>query len=937
MGCFLEGALLDLRRETVLIADKDTGRFSDDLKDVVECHGPDSSGRIHVRFRGSSRAYAYAPERVRVLRGQQVPIPAGARVSVRGEIWPSVTEVWAFAGPQGLLRRVFYRRAKGEGTSLLPADQIDVITGAQQEAAAGEVLRYWRAIVDGVPADDPLRRPYDGMAFIHPDSALGRYLVGAPIQRWGPLASPIFPFRCNLSQRQAVENALTSSVSVIEGPPGTGKTETILNLISSIVASGAGTVGVVSLSNSAVDNVRDKLVNLDLGHLIANLGNKNKKTEFFAAQAGRNASVARFLESDHEGPLAARLTEVDGRLRAAQAGERRQAEVRLDLEAHRVELRHFEDYLTRHEVPELHEMPLLQRSAERIVEFLAETQLDLSRSRPGLLRRFRKYLRYGSLRGLDPGDTDVVLQLQRAYYGRRIAELQAEAAHVDDQLRREDFDRLVTEHQELSAQALGASLGERYRELSRTTYSENSYRTGGRFRQFAQDYPVLLSTCHSLRSSIAEGALLDFLIIDEASQVDLLTAGLALSCCRNLVVVGDRQQLGQIANVPVGNLAAPRPAYDYQRQSILTSLGDLYGDQLPATRLREHYRSEPAIIGYCNKAFYGGDLIPYTTTGSGRPMIVVATVAGNHMRQHGGGGRSNQREIDVIAAEVIPEHCADIAPEDIGVTTPYNRQASKAAAALLAEIDAATVHKFQGRQKAVVILSTVLDESWRSRGGLDFVDDPKMINVAVSRAARKFILVTNDKLMPTSRYIRDLIGYIRYHDPAHTVADSAVVSVFDLLYREYDRRLNGLESRRRRELTYPSEDIVRTLLHDLLAEAQYAHLTVTRQILLRNLLPDLAGLTPRQADYVRHRASLDFVIYNRVTNQPSLAIEVDGFAYHENDPKQLGRDELKDQILGKHQMPLLRLPTTGSGEERRIREALDRVESGWSVPPGATR
>jgi hypothetical protein len=54
-------------------------------------------------------------------------------------------------------------------------------------------------------------------------------------------------------------------------------------------------------------------------------------------------------------------------------------------------------------------------------------------------------------------------------------------------------------------------------------------------------------------------------------------------------------------------------------------------------------------------------------------------------------------------------------------------------------------------------------------------------------------------------------------------------------------------------------------------------------------------------------------------------------------PSKLGRDELKDQILGKHQMPLLRLPTTGSGEERRIREALDRVESGWSVPPGATR
>jgi hypothetical protein len=158
-----------------------------------------------------------------------------------------------------------------------------------------------------------------------------------------------------------------------------------------------------------------------------------------------------------------------------------------------------------------------------------------------------------------------------------------------------------------------------------------------------------------------------------------------------------------------------------------------------------------------------------------------------------------------------------------------------------------------------------------------------------------------------------------------------VISVFDLLYREYDRRLRPLAARRRSELQYPSEDIIWTVLQDLLAEERYAHLTVAGQILLRNLLPDLSGLTPRQAAYVRNRASVDFVVYNRVSNQPWLAVEVDGFTYHENDPKQLERDALKDQILRDRQMPLLRLPTTGSGEERRIREALDRAEARWSA------
>lgn len=923
--------MIDVRREAVLIADKATQRFVDKTKDIDVYRGPGADGKISVWFNGRSQPYTYGRERIRIVRGHAVPVPAGSKVTVEGEIWPNVTEVWVFDAPEDPFCRVFYHRAAGETYRTRPAAQVQVITGAEQDPVVAGVLRYWRAVLSRLPADDLLQRPYQKMGFVHPESALGQYLVGAAIQQGELQASPIFPFRCNLSQRQAVDNALGHSISVIEGPPGTGKTETILNLIASIVAAGAGTVGVVSFSNSAVDNVREKLIDLGFGHMIASLGRQEKRQEFFATQPARNADVQRFLTTDHPEPPSGRLADVDKRLRAAQAGERTRAELRLELDAHQVELRHFEDHLTRQEVPELEGLPLLKRSSERIVDFLAETQVDLTGSRPGLLRRIRRYLRYGSLQGLDPDDTDVVLRLQKAYYDKRIAELQAEIAQVEDKLRRVRFDRLVAEHQELSGQVLRAELAARYRGLPRTQYTEDSYRRGTTFQQFTQDYPVLLSTCHSLRRCLPDGGLLDYLIIDEASQVDLLTAGLALSCCRNLVVVGDRQQLAQIANTAADGLSAPGPAYDYQRHSILSSLGDLYGDQLPVTLLREHYRCDPAIIGYCNKAFYGGDLIPYTMPGPGRPMTVARTVAGNHMRQHRAGGRSNQREVDVIVNEVIPDHCADVPATDIGITTPYNLQVDKVAAAVFADIQTATVHKFQGRQKPVVILTTVLDETWRGRTGHAFVDDPRMINVAVSRAAKKFILVTNNELMASSRYLRDLIGYIRYHDPDHEVVDSAVISVFDLLYREYDRRLIPLAARRRNELQYASEDIIWTVLEELLAEEQYAHLTVAGQILLRNLLPDRSGLTPRQAAYVRNRASVDFVVYNRVSNQPWLAIEVDGFKYHENDPKQLERDALKDQILRDRQMPLLRLPTTGSGEERRIREALDRAEVRWSA------
>lgn len=151
-----------------------------------------------------------------------------------------------------------------------------------------------------------------------------------------------------------------------------------------------------------------------------------------------------------------------------------------------------------------------------------------------------------------------------------------------------------------------------------------------------------------------------------------------------------------------------------------------------------------------------------------------------------------------------------------------------------------------------------------------------------------------------------------------------------MLYRAYSERLRPLAARLRNELKYPSEDIIWTVLHDIIAEQRYAHLTVVSQVLLKQLLPDLGGLAPAQQDYVDHRASVDFVVYNRVTNQALLAIEVDGFAFHENKPDQLARDALKDEILAAQNMPLLRLATTGSREPRRIREALDNAEAHWA-------
>lgn len=78
------------------------------------------------------------------------------------------------------------------------------------------------------------------------------------------------------------------------------------------------TVGIVSFGNAAVDNVRDKLNEQGSGHLIGNLGRREKRDEFFARQAARNTEVGRFLARAPDGPDLERLAALDKRLRGLQ-------------------------------------------------------------------------------------------------------------------------------------------------------------------------------------------------------------------------------------------------------------------------------------------------------------------------------------------------------------------------------------------------------------------------------------------------------------------------------------------------------------------------------------------------------------------------------------------------------------------------------------------
>ncbi|MGX4583064.1 DUF2726 domain-containing protein [Paenibacillus chitinolyticus] len=211
---------------------------------------------------------------------------------------------------------------------------------------------------------------------------------------------------------------------------------------------------------------------------------------------------------------------------------------------------------------------------------------------------------------------------------------------------------------------------------------------------------------------------------------------------------------------------------------------------------------------------------------------------------------------------------------------------------------------------------------------MKFVNDPCMINVAVSRAQNQFILVTDQSAFRKyGNEVGDLMRYMEYSTLDNIVVESEIHSVFDLLYKEYSEKLRDFRKRVRffNKSRHQSENIMHALIDQILQEPMFKDFIVGNQILLMNLFTDLERLNEDERNFVKHRSSVDFVIYHKLDRSPALAIEVDGFAFHENNPEQLKRDEKKERIFKKFGMGLVRFRTTGSGEEQKLREVLSTM------------
>lgn len=780
-----------------------------------------------------------------------------------------------------------------------------------------------------------LEKQYEKLGFVGDNTAMAVYLDPRKYKiKMTKEERFIFPFGGNASQFKAVKNAICSQISVIQGPPGTGKTQTILNIIANLLLHNK-TVLVVSNNNSATQNVLEKLSlkEYSLGFLVASLGKSQNKEEFIQNQSGQYPDLSGWkLEIGQRDGLIEKIDKTAKDVSELFVKQERLAEIHMELDSLLLEIRYFEQYCDEQKMTCSEIMPRRRLKSEVLMQLWQECSSFSEKDRAvSFWFKIRSTFIYGisNWSFYSKNLTSVITLLQSLFYRARRAELEEEMYALEHVLHTSDIKGKMNTLTECSMEYLRAKLYEQYgKGRERTLFTEEDlWKIPERI---VKEYPVILSTTFSSTGCL-NGFVYDYLIMDEASQVDVATGALALSCVRNAVIVGDLKQLPNVLNKEMKNRSDVifqsynlAQGYSFSENSFLKSVCDVLPDA-PQTLLREHYRCHPKIIGFCNQKYYNNDLVIMTEDQGEKDVLAVyKTAIGNHSRGH-----INQRQIDVLTKEALPA-LKGIPAEEVGIIAPYRDQVSAIAEQLNADklgvdklgvekIEVDTVHKFQGREKNAIVLTTVDDVV------TDFSDDPYLLNVAVSRAKQQLFLVASGNEQPPDSNIRDLISYVEYHN--FQVLQSKVYSVFDLLYRQYTKARIEYLRKHPQISAYDSENIMYGAITDMLGERAHLTLDIICHQPLHMLIRDQGLLSEEEKRYLMNTAThVDFLIYNRISKEPVLVIEVDGFRYHKPGTPQYKRDQIKDRILERYHIPFYRFATNGSEELKKLGQFLDNYE-----------
>lgn len=270
---------------------------------------------------------------------------------------------------------------------------------------------------------------------------------------------------------------------------------------------------------------------------------------------------------------------------------------------------------------------------------------------------------------------------------------------------------------------------------------------------------VILATNSSAALDSIAKTKFDVAIIDEASQATIPSILIPIAKARRFILAGDHKQLPPtIISAKAGDL----------EKTLFEELIKIYPSK--SQLLNVQYRMNKLLMKFPNKEFYNNGLksdasvdeikiddLLNSNNHEEALLFINTSNVDNNREAHLKDSKSimNQLESE-IAVRIAKDYLdAGISEEDIGIISPYADQVKVIQEKTPVEVK--TVDGFQGREKEIIIISTVRSND---DGNIGFLKDLRRLNVAITRAKRKLIIVGNKETLKNSPTYTRLIEFV---------------------------------------------------------------------------------------------------------------------------------------------------------------------------------
>ena len=520
---------MDIEKYLILLRDKD-GKLKDKSKEVETYK---NYGKIiKVKFFNNDNPYTYTKENFKIFKN---PINIDNKIEFnRGDLL-NVSKILKFDS--------YYKIFFEDGSTKI-ASVNSLKYGSAETKNNINVFDYFKDIANivSIKTDEGealLNIAYQKILFVEKGTALYSYLNPSIKPKKDKEFNSIllFPFGINGSQYQAVKNAMENQISVIEGPPGTGKTQTILNIVANLIYNGKS-VAIVSNNNSATENVFEKLKQFDFDYICATLGRRENKENFIQNQSGLYPNFE-YDDTNAEPNKNKKLIEELKEFFTLQNNLAINKNILSEL---KIEFEHFMKQENLSELPKIRNINSL--NSQKIINIKIKFE---GKKNIGIFLKLKLIFLYGigDFEFYKKSMQEIINVYDQIYYTIKEIELSEAIEKDSDRLKEFSENNIIETLKNNSISILKSYLKNKYNgKKERKIFTSKDLDKNS--EEFISEYPIIFSTTYSIGKCLNKDYKFDYLIIDEASQVDLITGALALYSAKNAVIVGDIKQLPNV-------------------------------------------------------------------------------------------------------------------------------------------------------------------------------------------------------------------------------------------------------------------------------------------------------------------------------------------------------------------------------------------------------